>query len=466
MSEKFQAVVIGGGPGGYVCAIRLSQLGLKTACIESRGSLGGTCLNVGCIPSKSLLKLSEEFHKVKNLSNKGIEVGEVRLNLAKMMKSKDKAVTVLTKGVEFLFKKNKVSYFKGFGSFKSKNQILVKDPDNKEKIISADKIVIATGSVSASLPGIEFDEKTILSSTGALKVERVPKKMVVVGGGYIGLEMGSVWSRLGAEVHVVEFLENITPGMDKEISEEFMKILKKQGIKFHMQHKVETIQKNNSGAIVKTLDKNGNKNDFDCDVVLVSVGRLPNTKGLNLQAVGIELDEKKRITTDKNFKTNQNNIYAIGDVISGPMLAHKAEDEGMAVAEVISGKHGHVNYEVIPGVNYTTPEVANVGKTEEELKSAGIKYKVGKFSFMGNGRAKAVFQGEGFVKILADANTDRILGCHLIGPAAGDLIHEICVAMEFGASAQDIAMTCHAHPTFSEAIREAALACGDGAIHA
>ena len=465
MSEKFQAVVIGGGPGGYVCAIRLSQLGLKTACIESRGSLGGTCLNVGCIPSKSLLKLSEEFHKVKNLSNKGIEVGEVRLNLAKMMKSKDKAVTVLTKGVEFLFKKNKVSYFKGFGSFKSKNQILVKDPDNKEKIISADKIVIATGSVSASLPGIEFDEKTILSSTGALKVERVPKKMVVVGGGYIGLEMGSVWSRLGAEVHVVEFLENITPGMDKEISEEFMKILKKQGIKFHMQHKVETIQKNNSGAIVKTLDKNGNKNDFDCDVVLVSVGRLPNTKGLNLQAVGIELDEKKRITTDKNFKTNQNNIYAIGDVISGPMLAHKAEDEGIAVAEIIAGQSGHVNYDTIPGVVYTTPEVAAIGKTEEQLKNMNIDYKIGKFSFMANSRAKAIDDAEGFVKILADAKTDKVLGAHLIGPHAGELIAEIGVAMEFGASSEDIARTCHAHPTFSEAVKEAALSVDKRAIH-
>ena len=465
MSEKFQAVVIGGGPGGYVCAIRLSQLGLKTACIESRGSLGGTCLNVGCIPSKSLLKLSEEFHKVKNLSNKGIEVGEVRLNLAKMMKSKDKAVTVLTKGVEFLFKKNKVSYFKGFGSFKSKNQILVKDPDNKEKIISADKIVIATGSVSASLPGIEFDEKTILSSTGALKVEREQKKMVVVGGGYIGLEMGSVWSRLGAEVHVVEFLENITPGMDKEISEEFMKILKKQGIKFHMQHKVETIQKNNSGAIVKTLDKNGNKNDFDCDVVLVSVGRLPNTKGLNLQAVGIELDEKKRITTDKNFKTNQNNIYAIGDVISGPMLAHKAEDEGIAVAEIIAGQSGHVNYDTIPGVVYTTPEVAAIGKTEEQLKNMNIDYKIGKFSFMANSRAKAIDDAEGFVKILADAKTDKVLGAHLIGPHAGELIAEIGVAMEFGASSEDIARTCHAHPTFSEAVKEAALSVDKRAIH-
>ena len=294
MSDKFQAVVIGGGPGGYVCAIRLAQLGLKTACIESRGSLGGTCLNVGCIPSKSLLNLSEEFHKVQNLSSKGIEVGEVKLNLEKMMKSKDKAVTILTKGVEFLLKKNKVTYYKGTGSFKSQNEILIKDDKNKETVIESEKIVIATGSVPVSLPGIEIDEKVIVSSTGALKLEKVPKKMVVVGGGYIGLEMGSVWSRLGAEVHIVEFLDHITPGMDKEISTEFMKILKKQGINFHMKHKVEEIEKNNSGAVVTTKDKDGNKKDFECNVVLISVGRKPNTSNLNLEKVGIELDEKKK----------------------------------------------------------------------------------------------------------------------------------------------------------------------------
>ena len=465
MSEKFQAVVIGGGPGGYVCAIRLAQLGLKTACIESRGSLGGTCLNVGCIPSKSLLNLSEEFHKVKNLSNKGIEVGEVKLNLSKMMKSKDKAVTVLTKGVEFLLKKNKVTYFKGHGSFKSKNEINIKDVDNKETIISADNIIIATGSVPVSLPGSDFDEKTILSSTGALKIEQVPKKMVVVGGGYIGLEMGSVWSRLGSEVHVVEFLEHITPGMDREISQEFMKILKKQGIKFHMQHKVEKIKKNSEGAVVSTSDKDGNKTDFDCDVVLISVGRKPNTEGLNIQAAGIELDEKQRVKTDKNFKTNQNNIYAIGDVISGPMLAHKAEDEGIAVAENIAGQSGHVNYDTIPGVVYTTPEVASIGKTEEQLKEKNIDYKIGKFSFMANSRAKAIDDAEGFVKILADAKTDKVLGAHLIGPHAGELIAEIGVAMEFGASSEDIARTCHAHPTFSEAVKEAALSVDKRAIH-
>ena len=465
MAEKFQAVVIGGGPGGYVCAIRLAQLGFKTACIESRGSLGGTCLNIGCIPSKSLLNLSEEFHNVKNLSNKGIEVGEVKLNLNKMMKSKDKAVTVLTKGVEFLLKKNKVSYFKGTGSFKSKNEVLIKGLDNKETIIKADNIIIATGSVPVSLPGIDFDEKIILSSTGALKIEKVPKKMVVVGGGYIGLEMGSVWSRLGTEVHVVEFLENITPGMDKEISLEFMKILKKQGIKFHMQHKVETIKKSGSFATVLTLDKEGNKNNFDCDVVLISVGRKPNTEGLNFDAAGVELDEKERIKTDKNFKTNQDNIFAIGDVINGPMLAHKAEDEGIAVAENIAGQSGHVNYDTIPSVVYTTPEVASIGKTEEQLKEMSIDYKIGKFSFMANSRAKAIDDAEGFVKILADEKTDKVLGAHLIGPHAGELIAEIGIAMEFGASSEDIARTCHAHPTFSEAVKEAALSVDKRAIH-
>jgi dihydrolipoamide dehydrogenase len=465
MADKFQAVVIGGGPGGYVCAIRLAQLGLKTACVESRGSLGGTCLNVGCIPSKSLLNLSEEFHRAQNLSSKGIETGEVKLNLSKMMKNKDKAVTILTKGVEFLLKKNKVTYFKGTGSFKTKKEISIKDNQNKETLIEAEKVIIATGSEPLSLPGIKFDEKVIVSSTGALKLEKVPKKMVVVGGGYIGLEMGSVWSRLGAEVQVVEFLDHITPGMDKETSSEFMKILKNQGIKFNMQNKVETIKKNASGATVTTIDKDGNKNNFDCDVVLISVGRKPNTNGLNLEAVEIEIDEKKRIKTDKMFKTNIENIYAIGDVINGPMLAHKAEDEGIAVAENIAGQSGHVNYDTIPGVIYTTPEVASIGKTEEQLKEKKIKYKIGKFSFMANSRAKAIDEAEGFVKILADEKTDKVLGAHLIGPHAGELIAEIGIAMEFGASSEDIARTCHAHPTFSEAVKEAALSVDKRAIH-
>ena len=465
MLEKFQVVVIGGGPGGYVCAIRLAQLGLKTACIESRGSLGGTCLNVGCIPSKSLLNLSEEFHKVKNLSSKGIEIGDVKLNLPKMMKSKDKAVTVLTKGVEFLLKKNKVTYFKGMGSFISKNQILIKNDENKETLINTEKTVIATGSVPVSLPGIEFDEKIIVSSTGALKLENVPKKMVVVGGGYIGLEMGSVWSRLGAEVHVVEFLDHITPGMDKEVSNEFMKILKKQGINFHMKHKVESVKKKSSGAVVSTLDEDGNKKDFECNIVLISVGRKPNTEGLNLEKIGVELDERKRVKINKNYQTNLDDIFAIGDVIEGPMLAHKAEDEGIAVAENISGQSGHVNYDTIPGVIYTSPEVASIGKTEEQLKEKNIIYKIGKFSFMANSRAKAIDETEGFVKISADEKTDKVLGAHLIGPHAGELIAEIGVAMEFGASSEDIARTCHAHPTFSEAVKEAALSVDKRAIH-
>tara|TARA_B100000989_G_scaffold28418_1_gene18283 strand:+ start:58 stop:1458 length:1401 start_codon:yes stop_codon:yes gene_type:complete len=465
MTDKFQVVVIGGGPGGYVCAIRLAQLGLKTACIESRGSLGGTCLNIGCIPSKSLLNLSEEFHNAQSLSNKGIEIGEVKLNLPKMMKNKDKAVTILTKGVEFLLKKNKVTYFKGIGSFKSKNDILIKDHENKEKVIQTENTVIATGSVSVSLPGVEIDEKIIVSSTGALKLEKVPKKLVVVGGGYIGLEMGSVWSRLGSEVHVIEYLDHITPGMDKEISNEFMKILKKQGINFHMQHKVEKIKKNNNNAVVSTISSEGTKKDFECDVVLISVGRKPNTEGLNLQKIGVELDEKKRVKTDKNFKTNQDNIYAIGDVISGPMLAHKAEDEGIAAAENIAGQSGHVNYDTIPGVIYTSPEVASIGKTEEQLKELNVKYKIGKFSFMANSRAKAIDDTDGFVKILADEKTDKVLGAHLIGPHAGELIGEIGIAMEFGGSSEDIARTCHAHPTFSEAVKEAALSVDKRAIH-
>ncbi len=465
MTDKFQAIVIGGGPGGYVCAIRLAQLGLKTACIESRGSLGGTCLNIGCIPSKSLLNLSEEYYNVQNLSNKGIEIGEVKLNLPKMMKTKDKAVTVLTKGVEFLLKKNKVTYFKGTGSFKSENEILIKDHDNKEIIVHSEKIVIATGSVPIALKGLEFDEKKILSSTGALNLEQVPKKMVVVGGGYIGLEMGSVWSRLGTEVHVIEFLDHITPGMDREISSEFMKILMKKGIKFHLQHKVEKIKKNNSSVNILTKDKDGKSKEFDSDVVLISVGRKANTNGLNLEKIGIQLDDKKRIKTNHKFQTNLNNIFAIGDVISGPMLAHKAEDEGIAVAEIIVGQSGHVNYDTIPGVIYTSPEVASIGKTEEELKDKDIQYKVGKFSFMANSRAKAIDDTEGFVKILADKKTDKVLGAHLIGPHAGELIAEIGIAMEFGASSEDIARTCHAHPTFSEAVKEAALSVDKRAIH-
>ena len=464
MSEKFDVTVIGGGPGGYVCAIRLSQLGLKTACIESRGSLGGTCLNIGCIPSKSLLNLSEKFHSAKNFEKIGIETGEIKLNLDKMMKNKDKAVTVLTKGVEFLFKKNKVTYFKGKGSFENENSIKIEGLEGT-KIIQTDKTIISTGSEPVSLPGVDFDEERILSSTGALSIPKLPNKMIVVGGGYIGLEMGSVWSRLGTEVTVVEFLDHITPGMDRDISNEFMKILKKQGIKFNLNTKVDTVKTNGSGAIVSTKDKDGNKKDFNTDIVLVSVGRKPNTNGLNLEKIGVELDDRKRIKTNKDFQTNVKNIYAIGDVIVGPMLAHKAEDEGIAVAENIAGQSGHVNYNTIPGVIYTTPEVASVGKTEEQLKEKNQKYKIGKFPFMANSRAKAIDEPEGFVKILADQSTDKVLGVHIIGPHAGEMIAEMAVAMEFGASSEDIARTCHAHPTFSEAIKEAALSVDKRQIH-
>ncbi len=464
MSEKFDVTVIGGGPGGYVCAIRLSQLGLKTACIESRGTLGGTCLNIGCIPSKSLLNLSENFHKAKNFEKFGIETGEIKLNLEKMMKNKDKAVTILSKGVEFLLKKNKVTYFKGTGSFKNQNQISIIN-NKEETTIETKNTIISTGSEPVSLRGIEFDEEKILSSTGALSISKLPKKMVVVGGGYIGLEMSSVWSRLGTEVQVIEFLDHITPEMDKEISTEFMKILKKQGIKFELKTKVEKIIKSKNGVIIETFSKEGKKNKFEADVVLISVGRRPYTKNLNLEKMGVELDKRGSVKVNKNFQTNIKNIYAIGDVIEGPMLAHKAEEEGIAVAELISGQSGHVNYDTIPGVVYTSPEVASIGKTEEQLKEKGINYKIGKFPFLANSRAKVIDESEGFVKILADSTTDKVLGVHIIGQHAGEMIAEMSVAMEFGASSEDIARTCHAHPTFSEAIKEAALSVEKRQIH-
>ena len=464
MSEKFDVTVIGGGPGGYVCAIRSSQLGLKTACIESRGTLGGTCLNIGCIPSKSLLNLSENFHKAKNFEKFGIETGEIKLNLEKMMKNKDKAVTILTKGVEFLLKKNKVTYFKGTGSFKNQNQISIIN-NKEETTIETKNTIISTGSEPVSLRGIEFDEEKILSSTGALSISKLPKKMVVVGGGYIGLEMGSVWSRLGTEVQVIEFLDHIIPEMDKEISTEFMKILKKQGIKFELKTKVEKIIKSKNGVIIETFSKEGKKNKFEADVVLISVGRRPYTKNLNLEKIGVELDKRGSVKVNKNFQTNIKNIYAIGDVIEGPMLAHKAEEEGIAVAELISGQSGHVNYDTIPGVVYTSPEVASIGKTEEQLKEKGINYKIGKFPFLANSRAKVIDESEGFVKILADSTTDKVLGVHIIGQHAGEMIAEMSVAMEFGASSEDIARTCHAHPTFSEAIKEAALSVEKRQIH-
>ena len=465
MSEKFDITVIGGGPAGYVCAIRASQLGLKTACIESRGQLGGTCLNIGCIPSKSLLNLSEAFHQAKDFSKIGIETGNIKLNLSKMMKNKEKAVTILTKGVEFLFKKNKVTYIKGKGSLLSKNKISVNCNNGSTQIVESKNVIISTGSEATSLPGIKFDEEKILSSTGALNIKKVPNKMLIIGAGYIGLEMGSVWSRLGAEVHVIEYLDHITPGLDKEISNEFMRILKKQKINFHLNNKVENISKNENGVSVNTINNNNEKIKYDGDVVLISVGRKPYTKNLNLKKLGIDCDDKGRIKVNSTFQTNINNIYAIGDVINGPMLAHKAEEEGIAVAELIAGQAGHVNYDLIPGVIYTSPEVAYVGRTEEELKKNNITYKIGKFPFMANSRAKAIDKPDGFVKILAEYKTDKVLGVHIIGPHAGEMIAEMSVAMEFGASSEDIARTCHAHPTFSEAIKEAALSVDKRQIH-
>ena len=464
--NNFDLVVIGGGPGGYVCAIRAAQWGLKTACVESRGALGGTCLNVGCIPSKSLLNLSENFHKAKkDFNQQGIEIEGIKLNIEKMMSNKNKSIQVLTKGVEFLFKKNNVTYIKGKGVLFSKNDIVVYD-NNKKNNYKAKNIVIATGSEVASLPGIDIDEKNIISSTGALSLKQVPKKLAIIGGGYIGLEMGSVWSRLGSKVTVFEYLEYITPGMDREISNEFKKILTKQGINFKMGSKVSSVKNMGDIVSINYTDIKNSKNEKDeFDKVLVSVGRKPYTEGLNLTKLGVKKDNKGRIEVNDKLQTSVKNIYAIGDVIKGPMLAHKAEEEGIAVAEILAGQAGHVNYDVIPGVIYTSPEVATVGKTEEQLKEENRSYKVGKFPFMANSRAKVNNETDGFVKILADSKTDKVLGVHIIGPHCGNMIAEMALAMEFGASAEDIARTCHAHPTHTEAIKEAALAVDKRPIH-
>ncbi len=459
---EFDVIIIGAGPGGYVSAIRCAQLGLKTAVVEGRETLGGTCLNVGCIPSKAMLHASHMLHEAEhNFAKMGLKGKSPSVDWKQMLAYKDDVVSQNTKGIEFLFKKNKVTWLKGWGTIPEPGKVKVGD-----EVHSARNIVIATGSEPSSLPGVTVDEKTIVTSTGALTLPKVPKSMVVIGAGVIGLELGSVYARLGTEVTVVEYLDAITPGMDGDTAKTFQRILSRQGLKFILGAAVQGAEAKRGKATVSyKLRKDDSDGSLEAEVVLVATGRKPYTEGFGLEALGVEMEKRGQVKTDGHFATNIKGIYAIGDSIIGPMLAHKAEDEGMAMAEILAGKAGHVNYGVIPSVIYTTPEVASVGKTEEQLKEEGRAYKAGKFSFMGNARAKAVFQGEGFVKLLADKDTDRILGAHIIGPAAGELIHEICVGMEFGASAEDIALTCHAHPTFSEAVREAALACGDGAIH-
>jgi dihydrolipoamide dehydrogenase len=460
--SSYDVIIIGSGPGGYVCAIRCAQLGLKTAVVEGRETLGGTCLNIGCIPSKALLHSSHMLHEAEhNFAKMGLKGKSPSVDWKQMLAYKDDVIGQNTKGIEFLFKKNKIDWLKGWGAIPEAGKVKVGDD-----VHDAKTIIIATGSTPSALPGIEIDEKVVVTSEGALSLPKIPKKMVVIGAGVIGLELGSVYSRLGAEVQVIEYLDHITPGMDAEVSKTFQRLLAKQGLGFTLGAAVQSVDASKTKATVTyKLRKDDSEHTIDADVVLVATGRKPYTDGLGLDALGVKMTDRGQIATDAHYATNIKGIYAIGDAITGPMLAHKAEDEGMAVAEVVAGKHGHVNYGVIPGVIYTHPEVANVGQTEEQLKEAGRAYKTGKFSFMGNGRAKANFAGDGFVKILADKDTDRILGAHIIGPMAGDLIHEICVAMEFGASAQDLALTCHAHPTYSEAVREAALACGDGPIH-
>ena len=457
MSEVIQCevAVLGGGPGGYTAAFRAADLGRKVVLIEKEERIGGVCLNVGCIPSKALLHASHSYHEAHtNFEKMGLMGGAPTVDMAKMIDYKQSVIDANVNGIEFLFKKNKVDYLRGWGKITGKGEVSVDG-----EVYKAKSIVIATGSEVAPLKGVEIDEVTVVSSTGALALTEVPKRMVVIGAGVIGLEMGSVYSRLGAEVTVVEFLDHVTPGMDAEIQKTLLRSLKKQGIKFILKAAVQSVTSKKGVATVNyKLRKDDSDASLEADIVLLATGRRPFTEGLGLEEMGIATSPRGQVETDGHWKTNVDGIYALGDVIDGPMLAHKAEDEGMAVAESLAGQAGHVIY--------TTPEVASVGKTEAQLKDEGRAYKVGKFSFMGNGRAKAVFGSEGFVKILADKETDRILGCHLMGPMAGELIHEICVAMEFGASAEDLARTCHAHPTFSEAVREAALACGDGAIHA
>lgn len=459
---SYDVIIIGAGPGGYVCAIRCAQLGLKTAVVEGRGTLGGTCLNVGCIPSKALLHSSHMLHEAEhNFAAMGLKGKSPSVDWKQMLAYKDETVSQNTGGIEFLFKKNKIDWIKGWASIPGAGKVKVGDDTHEAK-----NIVIATGSEPASIPGVEIDEKTVISSTGALELSKVPKKLVVIGAGVIGLELGSVYARLGSDVTVLEYLDAVCPGMDADVQRTFKRILEKQGLEIITGAAVKGTEALKTKAKVTYAPKKGGDDvTLDADIVLVATGRKPYADGLGLKDLGVKMTDRGQVDVDDHWKTSVDGIYAIGDVIPGPMLAHKAEDEGMALAEVLAGKHGHVNYGVIPGVVYTTPEVATVGQTEAEAKDAGLKPKVGKFNFMGNARAKAVHQSEGFVKIIAHPETDRILGAAIIGPAAGELIHEVCVAMEFGASAQDLALTCHAHPTYSEAVREAALACGDGPIH-
>ena len=458
MADSFDVIVIGGGPGGYNAAIRLGQLGLSSACIDKRGTFGGTCLNVGCIPSKALLHASERLHEAQtDFTKLGIK-GKVELDLPAMMAQKSKVVGELTKGVEFLLKKAKSEAIIGEARITAPGKVEVKMADGKTRSLSARNIIIATGSDVAPLPGVTIDEKQIVSSTGAIALTSVPKKLLVVGAGVIGLELGSVWKRLGAEVTVVEFLDRITPGIDGEISKTFQRILTKQGLTFQLSTKVTGVEKTKAGLKVTVEPAaGGDKSIIECDVMLVSIGRIPFTGNLGLAEIGVAMDKRGRVVTDNHFKTSVPGIYAIGDVREGVMLAHKAEDEGTACAEIIAGKPGHVNYDTIPSVVYTFPEVATVGKTEEELKAAGIAYKVGKFPFTANARAKTIMATDGMVKIMADAATDKVLGCAIVGPDAGNLIAEVVLAMEFGASSEDIARTCHSHPTLTEAVRQAAM---------
>lgn len=467
MAEQYDLIVIGTGPGGYVCAIRAAQLGQKVAVVEKRAQHGGTCLNVGCIPSKALLHASELYEEAGHkFAGMGINVSP-SLDLAQMQTYKAEGIKGNVDGVAFLLKKNKIDTFHGLGRIDGAGQVSVIADGGETTSLTTKNIVIATGSDVAHLPGIKIDEKTVVSSTGALELDVVPTKMLVIGAGVIGLELGSVWRRLGAKVHVVEFLDRILPGMDADVAKQFQRILKKQGMSFQLGTKVTGVAANASGGHSVTVepDAGGDAKTVDADVVLVCIGRTPYTEGLGLEAAGVEMEGRGLIKVDAHFQTNVPGIYAIGDVIRGPMLAHKAEDEGVAVAEILSGQAGHVNYDVIPGVIYTAPEVATVGKTEEELKEAGIAYTVGKFPFLANGRAKVNKATDGFVKVLADATTDRILGVHMIGPHVGELIAEAAVIMEFGGSAEDLARTCHAHPTLTEAVKEAAMAVAGRAVH-